>query len=161
MDAINVALSGLTTPDRADRARAAWAAYSATEGGELWDLITDLLHLADVDNEFPDSDYVLDRAVANHQAEAPTWPVPLPKAEAICLAQVHALGQDWVTVGAFDCPRAAADSLRSAMETVGFQPPEIPAHVDDLMDGRILTSNCGFGFRVTISVGFGGDGSGS
>ncbi|MFE5369225.1 hypothetical protein [Streptomyces mirabilis] len=46
------ALSGTAPADRADRAREAWELYASTYGGsEICDLITDLMHLADLESE--------------------------------------------------------------------------------------------------------------
>ena len=43
-------LSGITPTDRADRAREAWELYASTyRGSEICDLITDLMHLADLE----------------------------------------------------------------------------------------------------------------
>ena len=45
-------ISGVTSDDRADRARDAWELYSSAHGGsEIQDLIADLAHLADLETE--------------------------------------------------------------------------------------------------------------
>lgn len=65
-----------TQADRADRAREAWRVYSETYSGSMIrDLITDLLHLADIDEpDGADAAEELGAAVSNYEGELPTWP---------------------------------------------------------------------------------------
>ena len=62
---------GKTPADRADRAREAFRVYAdAYPVAMIEDLITDLLHLANVDRpEGEDAETVLDTAVDNYRAE--------------------------------------------------------------------------------------------
>ncbi|MER7350368.1 hypothetical protein ABT390_33725 [Streptomyces aurantiacus] len=62
-------MSGMTQADRADRARTAWETYIAEFGGsEICDLVSDLLHLADIEGEEGGS-WTLARAEIHYAAE--------------------------------------------------------------------------------------------
>src|ERR1044072_2788256 len=130
MDDIALNFSDLTTPDRAERARKAWEIYSTAHGGEVQDLISDLLHLADVDEIPGGGAYVARRGVENYMAELATWPSETPHATGSYLAQVRHPGGPWTTVGGGDDRRVVADTLRSGMERVGFRFSELSDHVD-------------------------------
>ena len=68
--------SDLTQTDRADRAREAFRVYfEAYTGSEISDLITDLLHLADIDErEGNGAEDELRAALGSYLGEVPTWP---------------------------------------------------------------------------------------
>ncbi|MGW6654978.1 hypothetical protein AMK23_34620 [Streptomyces sp. CB02130] len=154
MDFIAVVWSDKTTPDRADRARKAWALYQSENGVEaenrIEDLISDLLHLAEVDEHPGGAEGVAARASRNYEAETGTWPEGWVKAEhpGRFVAQVRQAGGVWFTVGDGDDPRTVAGFLWKAMQIAGFRFSELAAHSEDLMQGRVLTSNDGFEFRV-------------
>lgn len=148
MDYIAFHFSDLTTPDRADRARAAWEAYRSAHGGEVQDLISDLLHLADVDELPGGGTYAARRGVSNYVAELPTWPAETQEITGAYLAQTRPASKGWITVGGGDDPRGVAEQLWEGMQAVGFLVSELPGHVDDLAAGRILTAEDGHEFRV-------------
>ncbi|MFD3908956.1 hypothetical protein ACFXOL_14785 [Streptomyces californicus] len=154
MDSTAVVWSDKTTPDRAECARKAWALYQSENGIEaenrIEDLISDLLHLAEVDEHPGGAEGVAARALRNYEAETGTRPEGRTKAEqpGRFVAQTRQVGGVWYTVGDGDDPRAAAGFLWKAMQIAGFRFSELAAHSEDLMQGRILTSNDGFEFRV-------------
>ncbi|MGV9277720.1 hypothetical protein [Streptomyces griseosporeus] len=140
--------SDLTTPDRADRAREAWAVYQGTHGGRIEDLIADLMHLADVDDIPGGGTYVARRGAASYVAELPAW---LPEAKVYngaYLAQTRPAGQGWITVGDGEDRRAVVEELLEDMHRVGFRIADMPGHIADLASGHILTSEQGHEFRV-------------
>ncbi|MEV7657892.1 hypothetical protein AB0O39_27455 [Streptomyces anulatus] len=157
MDFIAVVWSDKTTPDRADRARRAWALYQSENGVEaenrIEDLISDLLHLAEVDEHPGGAEGVAARASRNYEAETGTWPEGWAEAEPtgrfVAQMRRRQVGEEaWFTVGDGDDPRAVAGFLWKAMQIAGFRFSELAAHTEDLMQGRVLTSNDGFEFRV-------------
>ncbi|MFJ6889919.1 hypothetical protein ACIQRC_34440 [Streptomyces californicus] len=154
MDFIAVVWSDKAAPDRADRAREAWALYQSENGVEaenrIEDLISDLLHLAEVDEHPGGAEGVAARASRHYEAETGTWPEGWVKAErpGRFVAQMRQAGGVWYTVGDGDDPRAVAGFLWKAMQIAGFRFSELAAHSEDLTQGRILTSNDGFEFRV-------------
>ncbi len=158
VDSIALNWSGMTTPDRADRARKAWALYSGERGdgveNPIEDLIADLLHLADTDNQPGGAAGVASRAVRNYEAELATWPAAQAEADDEAevvggyLAQVRGAECAWLTVGHGNDRRTVAGHLWKAMQVAGFRFSELAAHTEDLVKGYVLTSEDGFEFRV-------------
>lgn len=132
-------------PDLADRARTAWELYRDESGGELQDLISDLLHLAHVDEHPGGAEFTATQALANYTAEVPEPPTEITGAH---LAQTRPAGREWLTVAGGDDRRAAAEELRQAMQVVGLLTSEMDGHIDDLTKGYVLTSDGGHAFRV-------------
>ncbi|GAA5216967.1 hypothetical protein [Streptomyces thinghirensis] len=149
-DIIAFLFSEMTTPDRADRARAAWELYRDTHGGEVEvkDLIADLMHLADVDDVPGGGVYAARRGAADYTAELPAWLPEKPVHRGAYLAQTRPTGQPWITVDGGADRHAVAEKLLSGMHRVGFRIADIPGHVADLTSGRTLTSEQGHEFRV-------------
>ncbi len=142
--------SRLTTPDRADRARGAWALYASTfDGSILPDLIADLLHLASVDEVSGGAACVLDAAVDIFNAELTTWPTGEPTPSGAYRAEVSIPGREWMVAADGDEPREVARELVRHMQLVGFYHSEMAGHIDDLIAGHVLTSDCGTAFRVS------------
>ncbi|MFJ2589658.1 hypothetical protein [Streptomyces sp. NPDC087538] len=158
MDSFALIWSDMTTPDRADRARKAWALYGKesgdAEGSPIEDLIADLLHLADADGHPGGAAGVASRAVRAYEAEVATWPAVQVEANGESedagrfLAQVRGAESDWLTVGQGDDRRTVAGHLWKAMQVAGFRFSELAAHTEDLIKGYVLTSDDGFEFRV-------------
>ncbi|MET8680971.1 hypothetical protein ABZW18_26170 [Streptomyces sp. NPDC004647] len=153
MDFIAFDESDLTTPDRAERARKAWELYRSEHGGGVQDLISDLLHLADVDEHPGGASYAGRRGVASYVAEVPTWPTGQPECTGAYLAQTRPAGRGWINVAGGDDPRAVAEELWHAMQVVGFRICDLAGHVDDLAEGHVLTSEDGHDFRVIKRAG--------
>lgn len=149
MDDIALNYSNLTTPDRADRARKAWEIYKTVHGGEIQDLVSDLLHLADVDEVPGGGAYTAERAVRYYTAELPEWPTEGPKFAGTYVAQTRSADGPWLTVGSGDGLSETAETLISGMQQVGFYTSDMAGHVGDLVKGHILTSEAGHEFRVT------------
>lgn len=146
--------SDLTQVDRADRARRAWAAYEAEHGGRVQDLITDLLHMVEVDETEEGALGTALSAAHNFESERPAW----PEETATYAGQVRREPYPWLTEGTATTPREAAGQLRKAMELVGFYTSEMHAHMDDLIKGHVLTADDGHQFRViAIKVTDGGE----
>ncbi|MFE7657086.1 hypothetical protein ACFU6M_30065 [Streptomyces bottropensis] len=146
--------AGLTTPDRADRARGAWMVYAAAFDGtaRLQDLIADLLHLANVDEVNGGAARTLEIAVDHYTAELPTWPeTEAPSGGYHAEVSIH--GREWQVVAHGDEPREVADQLSRSMQLVGFRHGEMHAHLDDLVAGHTLTAECGTAFRVRKATG--------
>lgn len=139
--------SGLTQTDRADRVRKLWDAYREEHGGELQDFVSDLLHLADVDDVPGGAQYVARRGVGNYVAELPTFPED-QHALWPHLGQARTAATAWVTLSGGDSPREAAERLNDAMQSAGFHFSELSAHADDLAQGHVLTAEDGREFRV-------------
>lgn len=142
--------SGLTTPDRADRARMAWEIYSAAHGGEVCDLVADLLHLTDVDEHPGGGVFTAHRAVTHYEAEMPTWPAE--RKVPVFLAQFRPNREaDWITVGTGDETvelREVANLLWTLLQKHGFRTGEIALHIDDIVRGDVLTAENGAEFRA-------------
>ncbi|NGO40600.1 hypothetical protein [Streptomyces ureilyticus] len=139
----------LTTPDRADRARMVWDLYYGAYGGGIGDLVADLMHLADVDeDEHPGGGaHAARQAVANYLDEQPTWPAGPP----VYLAQYRPAGKDWITVAEGDNSvelRDVANCLWPLMQKADFRTHEIASHVDDIVRGHVLTADNGTEFRA-------------
>ncbi|MGY5099501.1 hypothetical protein [Streptomyces sp. 900105245] len=148
MDGIAFLFSDLTTPDRADRAREAWDLYRRTHGGEIGDLIADLMHLADVDDIPGGGAHAARMGAVHYTAELPSW---LPESRVYTgayLAQTRPAGQAWITVGDGTDRHAVADQLVNGMHRVGFRIADMSGHVADLVTGHVLTSEQGHEFRV-------------
>ncbi|MFD5589776.1 hypothetical protein ACFWII_39065 [Streptomyces sp. NPDC127063] len=138
----------LTTPDRADRAREAWALYHRAHGGRIEDLIADLMHLADVDDIPGGGKYVARLGAANYVAELPGWLPEEPVYNGAYLAQVRPAGERWITLGDGEDRRLVAEQLLEGMHRVGFRIADLQSHIADLASGHILTSEQGHEFRV-------------
>ncbi|GAA3312097.1 hypothetical protein [Streptomyces cinereospinus] len=135
-----------TTPDRAAKARLAWELYHGAHGGEISDLITDLMHLADVDDHQGGGARAARHAVADFLDEQPIWE-PTP----VYLGQYQPAGQDWITVAQGDEstePEDVAGCLWTLMQKADFRTAEIPEHVKDLARGEVLVADNGTAFRV-------------
>ncbi|MEW1930492.1 hypothetical protein [Streptomyces sp. NPDC088360] len=135
-----------TTSDRADKARLAWEVYRGANGGEISDLITDLMHLADVDEVEGGAVRTAGYAVSNYLDEQPAWE-PTP----VYLGQYQPAGQDWITVATGDEstePRDVAGCLWTLMQKADFRTGEIAEHVKDLARGYVLVADNGTAFRV-------------
>lgn len=165
VDSIALNWSDKTTPDRADRARKAWALYGGEyadgigdpTGNPVEDLIADLLHLANTDEHPGGAPGVMSRAVRNYEAELASWPAgPAgaggeggePEAAGRYLAQARGANAVWLTVGQGDDRRTVAELLWKAMQEAEFRFSELAAHTEDLMKGYVIASNDGFEFRV-------------
>ncbi|WP_186779907.1 hypothetical protein [Streptomyces salinarius] len=148
MENIAFLFSDLTTPDRADRARAAWELYHRAHAGQIKDLIADLMHLADVDDLPGGGVYAARRGAADYTAELPAWLPETPVRRGAYLAQTRPAGQTWVTVDDGDDQDAVAEKLLSGMHRVGFRIADLPGYIADLAAGHILTSEQGHEFRV-------------
>ncbi|MDG5807887.1 hypothetical protein P9869_35625 [Streptomyces ossamyceticus] len=136
-----------TTPDRAARARMAWELYrGAYSGSEIGDLITDLMHLADVDEHLGGGAHAGHQGVNAYLDEQPTWEKP-----AVYLVQFRPKGGEWITIVKGDDSvelREVADHLWTVLQRHGFRTGEIASHIDDIVRGDILTAECGAEFRA-------------
>lgn len=142
----HIADSSPTTPDRAAKARLAWELYHGANGGEISDLIADLMHLADVDEHQGGAPLAAHRGVSAYMDERPTWE-PTP----VYLGQYQPAGQDWITVAQGDEstePEDVAGCLWYVMQKADFRTSEIPEHVKDLARGEVLVADDGTAFRV-------------
>lgn len=141
----------LTTPDRAERARAIWEMYRDLHGGEeIAYLIADLMHLADVDEHPGGGLRAALKGARYYSSEQPTWPVEQPK-EPKYLGQFRPKGEEWSTIAEGDDsvePEDVARLLWTQMQKADFHTDEIPAHVQDLARGNVLTADNGTAFRV-------------
>ncbi|MEV6179926.1 hypothetical protein [Streptomyces sp. NPDC052015] len=151
MDDISQGASDLTTPDRAARARTAWELYHGAYGGEVADLVTDLLHLADVDELPKGGADTVRRAAASYVAQLPLWPVKASKPAPVYLAQYRPKGGNWITVAEGDATtevRDVANCLWYLLQKHGFRTGEIALHIDDIARGDVLTAEDGVEFRA-------------
>ncbi|MFE1075142.1 hypothetical protein ACFW5W_28485 [Streptomyces sp. NPDC058783] len=136
----------LTACERAFRARLAWQMYRSVHGGEVRDLIADLMYLADVDRHPGGGANAAREAVCSYANEQ-LRPEPVP----FYLGQYRPTGQDWITVaeGGTDVERAdVAGCLWHVLQRADMHTGEIPAHVQDLARGRVLVADDGTAFRV-------------
>ncbi|MFF8293614.1 hypothetical protein ACF068_31020 [Streptomyces sp. NPDC016309] len=139
----------LTTPDHAARARVFWEAYRELCGEEISNLITDLMHLADVDEHFGGGAHAVRQAVADYVAEQPVWPRQMKTPR--YLGQFRPAGSGWLTIATGDEtaePMDVAGCLWDRMQKAGFRTGEIQAHMQDLVAGEVLVADDGTAFRV-------------
>ncbi|GAA1561992.1 hypothetical protein GCM10009678_51130 [Actinomadura kijaniata] len=150
MDNIALHLSGLTTPDRADRARKAFDLYRTEHGGLLQDLVADLMHLAEVDECPGGAVTVVKWAVIAFLAEQPSWPTEESAGGEHYVGQAG-MADDWVSVECGEDPREVAHEMVPLMLHAGFYSCDMAGHIDDLIKGHILTAETGIAFRIIKS----------
>ncbi|MEW1552249.1 hypothetical protein [Streptomyces tsukubensis] len=143
----------LTTPDRAERARAFWEGYRDRFGGDVSSLIADLMHLADVDEHADGGPDTVRRAVGCYAAAQPLWPAEERKAPKY-LAQFRPEGQEWITVAEGDDavePEDVACCLWIHMLEAGMPTEAMPDLADDMARGVVLVARNGTAFRLFVN----------
>ncbi|QHC33901.1 hypothetical protein [Streptomyces sp. HF10] len=134
----------------AELARPAWELYAkASADGAIATLISDLAHLADIEGEPGGGRRVLRLARTEYLEDLRRYPVVAPKVPRY-LGQFSPEG-DWITIVEGDATAERADvanCLWVQMQRAGLHTDEIPAHVEDLVRGAVLTADNGTRFRV-------------
>ncbi|MEU9535887.1 hypothetical protein AB0D00_26710 [Streptomyces sp. NPDC048213] len=170
MDSFSENWSGLTESDRADRARKAWELYRGehTDGvtvpdeNRVADLITDLLHLAETDGHPGGASEAAAWALLNYAEELPAGSGgseadAVPVGGALYCAQVCGVhtrdlaadgAEGWLTVAIGGDRRVVAEQLRKPMQLNGIYYSDLHFLVQDLVEGKVVTSDVGFSFRV-------------
>jgi hypothetical protein len=139
----------ITTPDHAERVRDLFEVYGFAYTQQIRDMITDLLHLADVDEYAGGGAQAAREAVSRYVAERPVWPTA-----PVYLGQYRPAGQGWITLvhGVESVDRLhVAGSLCVLVRGDGLRFSELQLRIQDLVVGEVVTADDGTAFRVVRS----------